>query len=222
MKNLKKFLGVFFAVCMILATAVPAFAAANGDNEDSTLLSPYAGTVMNVRVIAHVNGELVEKEIEVSIPENATVEQERQLTNAAAKAEIYTGPSPRLTGDIELWSTSQAQIPTQLDVRAGYTCKSQYLNTDYQTIYVNFSNIRTITGSPSKINVRVDCDRDATGNAYRSESIDWKNDDAVVYMDDGRFYGDGYCYLTSGTTVSVWCSVDAGSIYSDISISVDA
>ena len=87
------------------------------------------------------------------------------------------------------------------------------LSKDYEAIFVQFYDIVTQTGSPTKINVRVqNNDQSNSFNVYDTDTINWTKETAKVVMYEGETYGGGVCRLRSGNHISVWASTDTGSL----------
>lgn len=215
MKKSKKFLSMLLAVSMIMAMSVSAYAA----DEPATEISKFAGQTMTVGLYRLAeDGSTIREELHVDIPEGATVETQCKLVSEAAMAavkpmalsanESYLGQD-RIDGDTDLRLT-QADLSAPSGAELGDTFT---LSKNYEAIFVQFYDIVTQTGSPTKINVRVqNNDQSNSYNVYDTDTINWTKETAKVVMYEGETYGGGVCRLRSGDHISVWASTDTGSL----------
>lgn len=213
MKKFKKVISLLLAISMILAMSVSAFAA-----EPAAEISKFAGKTMTVGLYrSDADGATVREELHVYIPDNATVETQCQLVNAAVMA---MEPMPMSNNDFTPMGTTDLKDGTvrltqaDLSTPSGAKLTDEItLDKDYEYIYVQFYDIEVETGNPTAINVRIQNNNHVGSyNVYRTGAIDTKYDDASVFMQHKHFYGGGTCYLNKGDNLSVWGSTDTGTL----------
>ena len=212
MKKSKKLLSVLCAVCMILAMAVPAFAA-------ETTLSANAGKDIIVDTIwVKPDGEIARFTSTVSIPENATPAQEDALTSQAALA--VTGiNSSNLTrsmlrsGSQNLGSGTEQYLPAALPSETSrLIIGSGTLEQDSSYLQVKFSNADDAIG---QLNIRLENSYWTVGspnlNCYTKETNISSRGDCTIIMYDGTKYGlnnTASCRLKDGDYIKVYASAD--------------